>query len=129
LSALAYLATGTAAGWLILFAIAWLRKPPSMIGADVEFLAFHHDGSGSEGCHPHTWTVTCWVRAWPWQDLRVLRSAMWAVVDALAHEVDGIREIAPASWTNEAVGNAFFALAGVRYVHVDRPGFHARLVR
>ena len=105
-------------------------KLRGIIGADVNFSAYHFDGQMSEGWHPHDWTVTCWAKFPPWRDLRTLRAAMQQVVDAVAPEgPPGERRIARSRWTNEAIGEAFLTLANVKWVWIDREGFHARLWR
>lgn len=105
-------------------------KVRGYIGADVKFAAYHFDGQMSEGWHAHDWTVTCWTKFPPWRDLRTLRVAMLQVVEAIApEELPGERRIARWRWTNEAIAEAFLTLANVKFVHIDRDGFHARLQR
>jgi hypothetical protein len=91
----------------------------NVAGAAVDLVAYHTDPIGDEGRHQHTWTVTAWKPAEPWFDLRALREALKAVLQAIAPG----GELPPELWSSEAIARVVFIIEGVVRVTIDRPGF------
>lgn len=96
----------------------------------IEFTARHFDAVLDEGWHLHDWKVTVWRAGEPWTDGRSARGALDTLLRTIAPEAaDGVRELPPHLWTNEAVGRAVMTLGNVTEVLVERDGFGARLRR
>lgn len=99
-------------------------------GVTVQLTARHLDATMDEGWHVHTFDVTIWRDGEPFTDGRAPREALTALLHSIAPEADdGVRELPPELWSNEAIARAVSVLANVVEVHVNRPGFKVRLRR
>ena len=101
-----------------------------MSGATVSvtFVARHLDPILDEGWHEHEWTVKTWRRLEPWTDGRSARGALDTLLRSIAPgAADGVRELPPEFWSNEAIARAVLVLANVTKVAVDRDGFGVEL--
>lgn len=97
-------------------------------GVTLEFTARHLDATLDEGWHVHTFSVTIWRDGEPWTDGRSARGALDTLLRTIAPEAaDGVRELAPELWSNEAIAKAVWTLGNVTEVHVNRPGFKVKL--
>ncbi len=101
-----------------------------MSGASVSvtFTARHLDPILDEGWHEHEWTVTAWRKPEPWTDGRSARGALDTLLKSIAPvAADGVRELPPELWSNEAIAQAVLVLCNVTRVSVSREGFGVEL--
>ncbi len=94
----------------------------------ITFTARHFDRTLDEGWHEHEWTVTAWRKPEPWTDGRAARAALDTLLRSIAPPAaDGVRELPPKFWSNEAIAKAVLTLANVIRVNVAREGFGVEL--
>lgn len=99
-------------------------------GVTVRLTARHLDATLGEGWHVHDFDVTIWRKGEPWTDGRSPEGALETLLNAIAPvAADGVRELPPEMWSNEAILRACSTLANVTEAHVNRPGYHARARR